>query len=709
MAGHPFSLEAVFGIGMPMYYMTKYPHMAHMMHHGHHHDHPIDNYVEPTKPAYKPVKVYDHPTSGYAKPAHGATLEEIFGVKTAYHSPTKPAYHAPKPEYHPPKPAYHPPKPEYHPPKPEYHPPKPAYHPPKPAYHPPKPAYHPPKPEYHPPKPEYHPPKPEYHPPKPEYHPPKPAYHPPKPAYHPHPPGYGVPQPHAGSLEAVFGLTPTSYVTPAPHYDIPTTYKPKMPDYIEHHQPHSKGLPPLHSDPGYVLHYLPYDNYQPVHQETIAHPPPVPHHPEAAHMLVPGTHVLPQPTLLPHPELPPHPSLLPQQHNVRPPHPNLLPQPDLLPHNPHNAHPHVKSLSFDPFRGARQKRSPQSDNGQESEILLLPEGTENEDRFSTRTHIINNSKFPQIIIIPQKQGRDQQDQFHVNFNHDGGISNIVSGSSDNNDEVEIITPPGPAVVITQEPVRKNAALTERENDFNLAKDNPQKALQEAEKKQRILIARLIKSMKAAERLKKIETAMEKQSIMLQQMHNEREQERPDDAITESRLYELEEASIQQAEILRGINDAIHDVNIGNANNSARLRVLEMIASKQKSMLNDLLTTPLSPVIDPEINEERLRKLEKKRSQDRSRKAAQLEERRKNALLQIEAVAGMMERTRNSQNQRLRLARVLDSVNDEVLPGLSDDQGDQIISPSTRTMAWWQRLNNSFKRRQELHRQIRLHL
>merc|ERR1712106_93592 len=383
MAGHPFSLEAVFGIGMPMYYMKKYPHMAHMMHHEHHH--PIDNYVEPAKPAYKPVKVYDHPTSGYAKPAHGASLEEIFGVHTAYHSP-------PKPEYHPPKPAYHPPKPVYHPPKPEYHPPPPGYGVPQP------------------------------HAGSLEA------------VFGLGPTSYVTPQPHAGSLEAVFGLGPTSYVTPAPHYDVPTTYKPKMPDYIEHH-PHSKSLPPIH-DPGYVLHYLPYDNYQPVHKESIAHPPPVPHHPHAAHMLVPGTHV--------------------------------LPQPDLLPHNPHNAHPEVKSL--DPFRGARKKRSPQSDNGQESEILLLPQGTENDDadNFSTRTHIINNSKFPQIIIIPQKQGRAQQDQFHVNFNQDGGIPNIVSGSSDNNDEVEIINTPGSASVITQEPVRKNAALTEKENDFNLA-------------------------------------------------------------------------------------------------------------------------------------------------------------------------------------------------------------------------------------------------
>jgi hypothetical protein len=304
MAGHPFSLEHVFGISMPQYYMEKYPHMAHMVHKHQPHLLPVDNYVEPPMAMYHPMKVYDHPKSGYPKPVHGATLEEIFGVHTIYHPAIKPAYHPPKPEYKPPKPEYHPPKPEYNPPKPEYHPPKP---------------------EYHPPKPEYHPPKPEYHPPKPEYHAPEPAYHPPKPAYHP--------PVHSKSLEDVFGLNPKiyatpvpsyesppplKYVTPAPLYEAPTTYKPKMPEYVEKPHPTYKSLP----DPGFVLHYLPYQSYKPVHAETLAHPPPVPHHPHAAHMLVPGTHVLP----------------------------------DLLPHNPH---PEVKSL-HDPFRGARQKRSPQT-------------------------------------------------------------------------------------------------------------------------------------------------------------------------------------------------------------------------------------------------------------------------------------------------------------------------------------------------------------
>ena len=59
-----------------------------------------------------------------------------------------------------------------------------------------------------------------------------------------------------------------------------------MPEYKAKH-PHSKGLRPLHSDPGYVLHYRPYDSYKTVHEKSIAHPPPVSHHPEAAHMLLP--------------------------------------------------------------------------------------------------------------------------------------------------------------------------------------------------------------------------------------------------------------------------------------------------------------------------------------------------------------------------------------------------------------------------------------
>ena len=413
MKGHPFSLEHVFALEMPLFYKSKYPHMSHMLHHhvqGH----------EPV-PVYVPKPEYDHPVSGYPKPKHGASLEEIFGVATRYHEPAptyhapepayhapepayhappkkeyilpehKPAYNAPEPAYHAPEPAYHAPEPAYHAPEPAYHEPKPAYHAPEPAYHAPKPAYHAPEPAYHepkhdygymmfmqppklgyvvptkpsykapkkgygyeaphhggsleeifglgagygappapayappapayaPPAPAYHAPKPSYSPPKldylvpkPSYEAPKPAYHAPEPAYHAPEPAYHAPEPayhappkpaykpksgygyappsHGGSLEDVFGivkeLPDRLYATPRPDYH-PTTYKPKMPDYLHH------------GDPGYTLHYLPYDDYVPHHAESIAHGPPVPHAPGAAHILVPGTHVLPE-LRMPHP------------------------------------------------------------------------------------------------------------------------------------------------------------------------------------------------------------------------------------------------------------------------------------------------------------------------------------------------------------------------------------------------------------------------
>merc|ERR1712154_390886 len=94
--------------------------------------------------------------------------------------------------------------------------------------------------------------------------------------------------------------------------------------------------PPVH-DPGYVLHYLPYDNYQPVHPESLAHPAPVPHHPHAAHMLVPGTHVPPVPLLGVSPT--PH---LTHETPVLHPHSGLETVPVLQPH------PEVSELQAHP-------------------------------------------------------------------------------------------------------------------------------------------------------------------------------------------------------------------------------------------------------------------------------------------------------------------------------------------------------------------------
>ena len=331
----------------------------------------------------------------------------------------------------------------------------------------------------------------------------------------------------------------------------------------------------------------------------------------------------------------------------------------------------------------------------DSDLLLLPEetGSNPDDRFNTRTRIINNSQFPQIIIIPQKQGgKSSPDQVLVNFDSDGKISNIVSPGSDE------------ASKEAAEGLMTTDVVPDNEQD-----EHRKKLLQAAQRKNKILLAKLMDSMKSAQKMKKIENAMKKQSLILQQIQNEGVNAETSDDVMEGRIRELEEASIQQAEIIQDINDAIHDVNIGNANNNARLKVLEMIATKQRKMLDEFLRSPLTPVIDPEVNAERLIDIENRQINDRVRKFATLEQRRMVALKKIEAVANMMEKTKQVNGQRSRLAKVLDSVNDEGLPGLHQDdpEDDMIISPSTRSMAWWQRLNGSFKRKRKLGRQIRI--
>ena len=328
-------------------------------------------------------------------------------------------------------------------------------------------------------------------------------------------------------------------------------------------------------------------------------------------------------------------------------------------------------------------RGPQS----ERDELTSPGETD-----KTRTNIINNSQLPQIIIIPPVQGGTKsQNQVLVNFDPEGKISNIVSGSEDKDSG-------GIAGLLRPD--------VSNEDKIDKIQQQKQTQLEEAQKKQQILIEQLTQSMKSMEKFKKIEAAMQKQSEVLKQIQEENVSEgNHNNDFVEGRIEELEDASVKQAEIIEDINDAIHDVNIGNANNNARLRVLEMIAAKQRKILNKFLRTPLTKVIDPEVNAERLIEIENKQLTDRVQKFAALEERRKLALEKIEAVANLMDRTKKVQTQRSRLARVLESVNDEVLPGLAQGEAgggageDLIISPSTRSLAWWQRLNRQYRRRQ----------
>ena len=323
----------------------------------------------------------------------------------------------------------------------------------------------------------------------------------------------------------------------------------------------------------------------------------------------------------------------------------------------------------------------------EPTLTMLP-GAGAEDTGSTR--IINNSEFPQIVILPGGSASQSSDEFHISFS-DGKLE--IDGGSQ-----------------TSEPEGQNQ-FNVRENDsveiaVQQQADRPRQALLRAQRRQRILIAQLVKSMKVAEKMKNIEIAMGQQATVLDQLQAEKEVHRPDDSgFTEKRLGALELASARQAVILKGLNEAVHDVGLDSTNNGARLQMLEMVATKQRRLLNDLLTSPLAPVIDPEVNEERLRNIEDEISRKRIQKAQELEKRRQKALKQIEEMSEMVQKTRNTQNDRMRLARVLESVNDRPLPGL-EDEDDMMISPSSRSMAWWQRLNSSFRRRRHLHTNLR---
>ena len=331
----------------------------------------------------------------------------------------------------------------------------------------------------------------------------------------------------------------------------------------------------------------------------------------------------------------------------------------------------------------------------ESDDPLFEEEEEEEEGGSTR--IVNNSQFPQIVILPQQRKR-VSDEVRIKFN-DGKVE--IDGGS-----------------LVGEALRQNGGNEGRNDDEGIVGKKQRQALLRAQQRQRVLIVQLMRSMAAAERMKKIEIAMKQQTAVLDQLQEEKKVERPD-LITDERLEALEMASARQAVILRELNEAVHEVGLDSSNNGAKLQMLELVAAKQKRLLNKLLTTPLSPVIDPEVNEERLKEIEDEIARKRSRSAAALEARRQKALEQIEEMSEMMKRTEHAQNERVRLGRILQSVNEMPLPGLQEEDGEEmmmsspssshgsIISPSSRSMVWWQRLNSNFQNRRQQHRKSRM--
>jgi len=298
---------------------------------------PNPAYVEPP-PAYTPpAAVYNPPLPAYNTPplvpAYTPPVPEPAYVappipvpayvappvpEPAYVAPPEPRYVVtPEPRYVvTPEPIYHP-GPKYVPPEPVVViEPKPSYVEPKPAYVEPKPlgSYKPPSFKGHPFSMEmvfglpmhnyymtkyshllpnsFHGPERVYDAPVPApvYQVPIPTYKEPLPLPHPEPayvapplvvkkPGYDLPS-HGGSLEDVFGLSTQygkpSYAPPVPPPDYaPPSYTPEF------------GHPSHNS---YTLHYLPFEDYVPVHPEALAVKAKIPTLPGAAHILVQSPH-----------------------------------------------------------------------------------------------------------------------------------------------------------------------------------------------------------------------------------------------------------------------------------------------------------------------------------------------------------------------------------------------------------------------------------
>ena len=65
--------------------------------------------------------------------------------------------------------------------------------------------------------------------------------------------------------------------------------------------------------------------------------------------------------------------------------------------------------------------------------------------------------------------------------------------------------------------------------------------------------------------------------------SEERTERPEGLASVPRIQELELASVEQAEVISNLEDALNDMNIGTANTESRLNLLETIATRQKQV------------------------------------------------------------------------------------------------------------------------------
>ena len=72
-------------------------------------------------------------------------------------------------------------------------------------------------------------------------------------------------------------------------------------------------------------------------------------------------------------------------------------------------------------REVARKKQKKVEEDRTSVRLVKAENGEEKGRYVTRTKIINNAAYPQIVIIPQKNGRAGGDVFRININEDDTV------------------------------------------------------------------------------------------------------------------------------------------------------------------------------------------------------------------------------------------------------------------------------------------------
>lgn len=164
---------------------------------------------------------------------------------------------------------------------------------------------------------------------------------------------------------------------------------------------------------------------------------------------------------------------------------------------------------------------------------------------------------------------------------------------------------------------------------------------------------------------------------------------------EERLALLEDASHRQLEILEALTDAMHQLDEDSTSFERRLKNLESITQRQKTMLENLVSTSAPPIASA-MNEERIRILERQMKRHQRERINDLQKHRKAVREEIEEVAQIL-----INNRPPRLA-AQPSRKRPLFAGRLQTQPS-----NNQVIAWHQRLSDNFRMRRLQNRALRL--